>query len=77
MPLRLPELPDRTPAKLMILLSPDQVAALNDYAAIYEATYGKRVAVEQLAPVMIETFLKSDPAFKRARKELHPLKKEK
>lgn len=77
MALRLPELPDRTPAKLTILLNPDQLAALNDYAAIYEATYGKREPIEQLAPVMIETFLMSDPAFKRARKELHQPKKEK
>jgi hypothetical protein len=77
MNLRLAELPDRTPAKLTILLTPDQLGALNDYAEIYEATYGKRESVEQLAPQMIETFLNSDAGFKRARKELHQQRKEK
>jgi hypothetical protein len=77
MNLRLAELPDRTPAKLTILLTPDQLAALQDYAEIYEAIYGKRESVEQLAPQMIETFLNSDAGFKRARKELHQQRKEK
>lgn len=69
MTLKLGKLPDRTPAKLTILLDPDLLAALNAYADIYEATYGKREPIEQLAPVMIERFLMSDAAFKRARKE--------
>ncbi|MEQ8179942.1 MAG: DUF2274 domain-containing protein [Amphiplicatus sp.] len=77
MSLKLGMLPDRTPAKVTILLDPDLLAALNAYADIYEATYGKREAVEQLAPVMIETFLNSDAGFKRARKELHQQRKEK
>ncbi len=77
MTLRLPELPDRTPAKLTILLTPDQLAALNDYAEIYAETYGKREAIEQLAPTMIETFLMSDAGFKRARKQLQQKQKEK
>lgn len=77
MPLRLAELPDRTPAKLTIMLAPDLLAALNDYADIYEATYGRRESIEQLAPEMIETFLMSDAGFKRARKELRQTRKEK
>ena len=77
MSLRLAELPDRTPSKLTIQLTPDQLAALRDYAAIYEATYGKRAAIEQLAPEMLETFLNGDAGFKRARKELHQQRKEK
>lgn len=76
MSLRLSKIPDRTPAKLTILLDPDVLAALNDYAEIYEATYGAPAQIEQLAPVMIETFLSSDAAFKRARKELHQSQKE-
>ena len=32
MSLRLAELPDRTPSKLTIQLTPDQLAALQDYA---------------------------------------------
>ena len=71
MTLKLSELPNRTPAKLTILLPPDVHSALSDYAKIYERTYGKREEIEQLAPVMIETFLNGDAAFKRARKDLH------
>lgn len=76
MSLKLGKLPDRTPAKLTILLDPDLLAALNAYADIYEATYGKRESIEQLAPVMIERFLSSDAAFRRARKERGQQKKE-
>ncbi len=76
MTLKLGKLPDRTPAKLTILLEPQLLAALNAYADIYEATYGKREPIEQLAPVMIERFLMSDAAFKRARKERKQRKKE-
>lgn len=76
MTLKLGKLPDRTPAKLTILLDPDLLAALNAYADIYEAAYGKREPIEQLAPVMIERFLMSDAAFKRARKERKQRKKE-
>jgi len=76
MSLRLSKIPDRTPAKLTILLDSDILAALNDYAEIYEAAYGKREKIEQLAPEMIEIFLNSDGAFKRARKELQQRKKE-
>ncbi|GJL91171.1 DUF2274 domain-containing protein [Hyphococcus sp.] len=77
MSLRLAQLPDRTPSKLTILLTPYQLAALNDYADIYEATYGKRASIEQLAPEMLETFLNGDVGFKRARKDLHQQRKEK
>lgn len=77
MSLKLAQLPDRAPVKLTIQLTPDQIAALTDYAEIYEAIYGKRESVEQLAPQMIETFLNSDAGFKRARKELHQQRKEK
>ena len=76
MTLKLAELPNRTPAKLTILLPPDVFEALNDYASVYERTYGKREEIEQLAPGMIETFLNGDAAFKRARRELHQTQKE-
>lgn len=76
MTLKLGKLPDRTPAKLTILLEPALLAALNAYAEIYEAAYGKREPIEQLAPVMIEKFLSSDVAFKRARREQRQPKKE-
>ena len=71
MSLKLGQLPNRTPAKLTILLPPEVMGALEDYAVVYERTYGKRESVEQLAPVMLEAFLNGDVAFKRARKDLH------
>jgi len=76
MALKLGEIPNRTPAKLTILVDPDVLEALGDYADIYEETYGKREEVEQLAPVMLEAFLNGDAAFKRARRDLHQRRKE-
>ena len=65
--LRLPKLPDRTPVKLTISVSPELHRALNDYAAVYEAAYGQREVVSDLIPFMLATFLDSDRAFARAR----------
>jgi hypothetical protein len=76
MSLRLGKLPDRTPVKLTIAVNPELHASLADYAAIYEATYGKKERVEDLAAVMLERFLNTDAGFKRARKELHLNQKE-
>ncbi len=38
--LKLGNLPDRTPVKITITVSPDLSQALRDYAAIYRTTYG-------------------------------------
>ena len=70
MSLRLSKLPDRTPVKLSIALDPELHAALADYAAVYEQTYGVKERIEDLAPFMLEGFLNGDAAFKRARKTL-------
>jgi hypothetical protein len=72
MTLRLAPIPDRTPAKLTLALDPETHAALQDYAAIYLATYGQEERPETLAAAMIETFLASDAGFRRARRALHP-----
>lgn len=66
--LKLPKLPDRTPVKLTISLSPDLHQALGDYATAYEAAYGHREAVADLVPFMLTSFLESDRAFARRRK---------
>ncbi|KCZ48500.1 DUF2274 domain-containing protein [Hyphomonas sp. CY54-11-8] len=71
MSLRLGKLPDRTPVKLTIAVDPDLHAALTDYAAIYERSYGSKERIEDLAPFMLDGFLNADAAFKRARKQLH------
>ncbi|MFC7292999.1 DUF2274 domain-containing protein [Hirschia litorea] len=71
MPLRLEKLPDRTPVRMSISLEPDLALALKDYAHLYQQSYGNDEKPETLIPAMLDTFLKSDLGFKRARKKLH------
>jgi hypothetical protein len=66
--LKLGKLPDRTPVKITITVSPDLNQALRDYAAIYRTTYGEAEAVADLIPFMLGAFLESDRGFARARK---------
>ena len=68
MELKLQRLPDRTPIKLTISLQPELHQALADYAALYEATYGRKENVADLVPFMLDSFLASDRAFAKARK---------
>ncbi len=68
--LKLGKLPDRTPVKITITLSPDLNQALRDYAAIYRATYGEAESVADLIPFMLSGFLESDRGFAKARKEV-------
>jgi len=65
--LKLAKLPDRAPVKLTISVPPDLNKALEDYAAVYEATYGQRESVADLVPYILAGFLESDRAFARAR----------
>jgi|SRR5882724_4000552 len=67
--LKLGKLPDRTPVKITITVSPDLDQALRDYAAIYRATYGETESVADLIPFMLSAFLDSDRGFAKARKE--------
>ena len=48
--LKLDKLPDRTPVKITITVSPDLSRALTDYAEIYRSVYGQREKVEELIP---------------------------
>jgi hypothetical protein len=79
MSLKLGPLPDRNPMKVAIVLSPEVYNALGDYAALHAKSYGKEAPLPDLAALMIEEFLKTDAAFKRARKafEKQPSSKEK
>lgn len=70
--LKLGKLPDRTPAKIAITLSPELNAALRDYAAVYRAAYGEAESVADLIPFMLQAFLDSDKAFAKARKTSPP-----
>lgn len=65
--LKLAKLPDRTPVKLAITVTPDLRNALRDYAAIYAQTYGTEEPVADLIPAMLAAFLESDRNFIRAR----------
>ena len=67
--LRLARLPERTPVKLTIAVSPDLAAALDLYAVLYRQTYGREEPVAELVPAMLAAFLDSDKAFLRARRE--------
>lgn len=67
--LKLARLPDRTPIKFTITVSAGLNQDLQRYAALYQTTYGEEASVPELIPFMLESFLKSDPAFAKARKE--------
>ena len=65
--LKLGKLPDRTPVKLSVTITPDLLAALQTYAAIYAEAYGVEEPVAELVPAMLASFLESDRNFVRAR----------
>ncbi len=65
--LKLPRLPDRTPVKLTVSLSPDLHSALVDYSALYAETYERQESVAELIPAMLASFLESDRVFVRSR----------
>lgn len=67
--LKLSKLPDRTPIKIGLTVTPDLAKALGDYTAIYNRTYGDKAETIDLIPAMLETFLSSDRAFAKARKD--------
>jgi len=64
---KLPKLPDRTPVKLTISVTPELSRGLHDYAAAYEATYGQAESIADLIPYMLQAFLDSDRGFARSR----------
>jgi hypothetical protein len=66
--LKLAKLPDRTPVKIMISVSPDLGRALADYAELYAQAYGAAEPVQELIPAMLESFLENDRGFTRARR---------
>ena len=68
--LKLGKLPDRTPVKITITVSPALNQALREYAAIYRTTYGEAESVADLIPFMLGAFLESDRGFAKARKEV-------
>jgi Uncharacterized conserved small protein len=67
--LKLRKLPDRTPVKLIISVTPDLNRALCEYAAVYKEAYGQEDAVPDLIPAMLARFLESDREFARRRRK--------
>lgn len=61
--LKLPRLPDRTPVKLAIQISPQLHADLGNYAALYKEAYGVEEVIVDLIPSMLSAFLESDRSF--------------
>lgn len=67
--LKLAKLPDRTPVKISITITPDLDADLRAYLDLYRAAYDDKAAtIGELIPAMLESFLASDRAFAKARK---------
>lgn len=65
--LKLGKLPDRTPVKLAITVTPDLNQMLNEYAVLYASTYGREEPIAELIPAMLASFLDSDRDFIRNR----------
>lgn len=65
--LKLARLPERTPVKLVVTISPELHQRLGDYAALYAQTYGREEPVVELVPAMLAAFLESDRAFAKTR----------
>lgn len=65
--LKLARLPDRTPIKLAITVTPDLHQMLQQYAALYAEAYGREESIAELIPAMLASFLESDRGFVRSR----------
>ncbi|QNA85459.1 DUF2274 domain-containing protein [Sphingomonas sp. So64.6b] len=65
--LKLAKLPDRTPIKLAITVTPDLHEMLQQYASLYAAAYGREESIAELVPAMLAAFLESDRNFVRSR----------
>jgi hypothetical protein len=63
--LKLAKLPDRTPVKLTLVITPDLHQALCDYAEVYRDAYGQEETVADLVPSMLQAFLDSDRGLPR------------
>jgi hypothetical protein len=62
--LKLAKLPDRTPVKITIVVSPELNRSLAAYAEAYRQSYGETEKVSELIPFILEHFLDTDRQFK-------------
>jgi len=61
--IKLAKLPDRTPIRLTITITPDLNQSLADYADTYREAYGQAEQVTDLIPYMLRSFLENDRGF--------------
>jgi hypothetical protein len=61
--IKLARLPDRTPVKLALSVSPELHRLLCGYSDFYREAYGEPATVADLVPPMLESFLAADKAF--------------
>ncbi|MBY0511868.1 MAG: DUF2274 domain-containing protein [Rhodospirillaceae bacterium] len=67
--LKLAKLPDRTPVKITVTVSPELNRDLQAYAEAYSEAYQSEVEpVSELIPYMLQDFLRSDRSFTKAKK---------
>jgi hypothetical protein len=76
MALRLAKLPDRTPVKITMTVSPELNRMLQDYAAFYAKSYGSEETIAELCPFMLQAFMEADRGFQKARKSADPTSNE-
>src|SRR3546814_14120647 len=65
--IKLGKLPDRTPVKLTITITPDLQSSLQAYASVYAAASGAEEPVVDLIHAMLTAFVESERAFNQAR----------
>ena len=68
--LKLAKLPDRTPVKVTVILSPALSKALEDYAEHYRESYDEveTERIVEIIPYMLQSFLDGDRSFAKARR---------
>jgi hypothetical protein len=66
--IKLPRLPERSPVKISISVSPELNDCLRSYARLYLETYGADEPLVELIPAMLVAFLESDRAFAKAKR---------
>lgn len=69
--LKLSRLPDRTPVKLTITVTPDLKKSLDAYLTLYQTVHEDPDAgLGDIIPAMLEHFLARDRAFAKAQKRV-------
>ncbi|WP_288806259.1 DUF2274 domain-containing protein [uncultured Novosphingobium sp.] len=65
--IKLPKLPDRTPIKLPVTMTPDLHTKLEEYAKAYQDAYATQISITELIPAILGAFLESDRFFRKTK----------